>query len=271
MTTESGVSDEAESEDHSLPGSPPPWRPWGRELRRALYYPLRVRGILFFLSGAFVWSAGECGGLHYVRMVTLPLVGFYIAFCYTYIVNIVRDSAQGSDDLPPFLFREDLLDDVVHPFWDLLVLLLLCYLPVLISVWWKKGGFLGMLMFVTMPYESDLEPWQIVLNMLGGFYFPMAMLALTVKRDIRAVSPHVVVPSIVRVPLPYMIIAGTFLWMNGLHNRIQLGIQHSGWVEVSIVLFLVKVGLLYTYSVLGRVLGKTYWVYRRRLGWFERV
>ena len=248
----------------------PPWRAWGRAFRGALVYPLRPVGILFILLSAFIWSAGECGSFYYARVVTLPMVSFYVAFVYTYIINIMRSSAVGSSAPPPFVWNQDMVDDIVRPLGRLVVVLFFCYLPVLVGILWE-GDLFKVFLLITIPAHVDLEPYQEVIKMLGSFYFPMAILAVTANEDLLAVSPHFVLPAILRVPLQYMVVAGTFMWVNGLHNNLLRHTGEAGWIEAGIAQFFVKVGLLYVYCVLARVLGMTHWIYRKRLGWFERV
>ncbi|HUW55761.1 MAG TPA: hypothetical protein VMZ92_03940 [Planctomycetota bacterium] len=267
-----GTGSDAEPDDveeHPLLLSLPPWRVWGVEFRRALLYPLRPRGITFILLGAFIWSAGECGGYFLARLFTLPLISFYLFFIFTYLLNIVRESGSGSSNLPPVLWGRDLPDDVVRPLGYLLFSLLVCYLPVMICVW-RDTGLAAALVFAVHPAHDGLEPWQVVMKMAGSFYFPMAVLAVTANRDLRAISPHFVVPAILKVPLQYTIVAGTFMWVGGIHDNLLHHIFDMR-VEASLALLIVKAGLLYVYFVLARMLGMTHWVYRKRLGWFKRL
>ena len=267
MTEKAPGSDEA-TDEHPVAPWLPPWRAWGRALRKALVYPLRPRGITFILLSAFIWSAGECGGIFLARLFTLPLISFYLVHIFTYFLNIVRESGGGSRDLPPVLWGRDLLDDVVRPLGYLLFALLVCYLPVLVCVWWD-AGFAAALVFAVHPAHGGLEPWQVVMKMAGSFYFPMAVLAVTANRDLRAISPHFVVPAILKVPLQYTIVAGTFMWVGGIHDNVLHHIFDMP-IEAALALLIVKAGMLYVYCVLAHLLGMTHWIYRKRLGWFER-
>src|SRR5690606_30526143 len=54
--------------------------------------------------------------------------------------------------------------------------------------------------------EVDIPPAAIIASMiLGCFYFPMAFLAVAMKDTVMAANPMIVIPTILRIPLEYLV------------------------------------------------------------------
>ena len=259
---------------------------WLRELPRALVYPLRMRGVIFLLVGGVVWGLADALPFPF-SVVTAIVAWVLIAFLYAYLFNMVQNSAGGEDELPPLPIGKDLVDDGVIPVLYVGVTLVLCYLPLLVSVNLQSGSdfLLVLIGLISSPYMFEFESPDVYLAIAGTVYLPMALLAVAVHRDVRAVSPHVVVPAVIRVLFPYACVTLLFLGVTTLHNHIMGELTTSFWLGDSdsslswmfgegnraVIQFVLKPCLLYVYAVLARALGMIHWVYRKRLGWLKRV
>src|SRR3954452_5744658 len=100
---------------------------------------------------------------------------------------------------------------------------------------------------------------------VGAIYFPMALLAVAVTDNFLALSPHVVMPSILRVLAPYLVACLVL----GLLLVVRIGFEVlMGFVPVpflpSIVLGFVS---LYFLVIEMRILGLLFRSNRARLGW----
>jgi len=105
---------------------------------------------------------------------------------------------------------------------------------------------------------------------LGAFYLPMALLAVAVTDNFLALSPHVVVPSIIRVFLPYFI---TFLLLALLVTVRMAGGTAAALVTIEQAALKLTVTVvmgfvsLYLLTVEMRLLGLLFRSYRARLAW----
>ena len=112
----------------------------------------------------------------------------------------------------------------------------------------------------------------------GCLYFPMAFLAVAIKDNVFASNPLVVVPSILRVPLEYIVAAILLSGMFGvrwLGDAISGEMGHRALRTESISEMLLLFGLrmlwaflsVYLLTVTMRILGLLYLTKRDRLGW----
>jgi hypothetical protein len=112
----------------------------------------------------------------------------------------------------------------------------------------------------------------------GALYLPMAFLAVAMKDNVMAANPLIVIPSIVRVPLEYLVtaivVAGIFgaRWVGDALTGDMAGESMMG---SSVTKMLLLFGLravwaffsVYLLTVTMRILGLLYLTKRERLGW----
>ena len=275
-----------ETPDESTPDTPMLFLRWVRQMPRAFAYPLRLRGVGFMLTGGIVWGLADALPWP-LSMISLTAAWIFIGFLYAYLFNIIQTSAAGDDKLPPIPIGADFVDEAVVPLLYVIGTLVVSYLPLLVILCLRErvDFLLVLLALVSAPYMFTFGSPDVYLAVLGTVYLPMGLLALAVHRDIKAISPHVVVPAVVRTFLPYACVALLFLGVTALHNHIMAELTSSFWggggdssvpwlfdhIDRATLQFLLKPCLLYAYVVLARALGTIHWVYRRRLGWLERV
>jgi hypothetical protein len=104
----------------------------------------------------------------------------------------------------------------------------------------------------------------------GAFYLPMALLAVAVTDNFLGLSPHVVVPSILRTFAPYcvtfvlLVVLVTVRFAGGLAAREVPVEQLPLKILVTVVMEFFS---LYLLMVEMRILGLLFRSYRDRLGW----
>jgi formate/nitrite transporter FocA (FNT family) len=146
---------------------------------------------------------------------------------------------------------------------------------VIASFWLAIGLAIAKFCDVGIPSEAILAS-----VILGGVYFPMALLVVAMKDSVMAANPLIVIPAIVKVPLKYSV---TVVLLLGVFGVRQLGNMISGgagrvalhtrdrdtflaamafqavWALLSVYLLVVSM----------RSLGLFYNGSKQKLGWFN--
>jgi hypothetical protein len=227
-----------------------PKLPW---LIDIFLYPLNLAGVihliclwlLVFLLCPLVMALLGLG-IEYIPFVyTLP-----VAYVLYYFSECIRDSAAGHCRAPDFWMRPS--DDKWHCISQLLIVLgciAVCFWPVAV--------------YYIVTERSDLIYW--LLMALGGFFFPMALLAVVLFESFNALNPILIIRSIFRTLLPYcgMVLffyAGALLFMeiDSPVNRFWL---------LPVVPFLFSGVQFYMIFVAVGLLGRFYQRYKDRLDW----
>ena len=230
------------------------------ELPRAVIYPFRGTGVLVLIVTTIVFaaleflSAGWAGIL--IKMAALGYV-------FSYVQNIIHSTASGDDKLPELPAMEGLFGS----FFRLAGTLLVSFGPALVAA------------YLAIAQEMPAAGIALIPTIVFGcLYFPMAFLAVAIKDNVFASNPLVVVPSILRVPLEYIVAAILLSGMFGvrwLGDAISGEMGHRALRTESISEMLLLFGLrmlwaflsVYLLTVTMRILGLLYLTKRDRLGW----
>ena len=146
---------------------------------------------------------------------------------------------------------------------------------VLASFWLAIGLSIAKLSGVEVPSEAILGS-----VILGGIYFPMALLVVAMKDSVLAANPLIVVPAMLKVPMQYAV---TVVLLLGVFGIRQLGSLVSGGVGtlalrthnqntfLAALAFQALWALLSVYllTVTMRILGLFYNGSKQKLGWFK--
>lgn len=130
--------------------------------------------------------------------------------------------------------------------------------------------------------DVDIPVAAIVATMLlGCFYFPMAFLAVAMKDSVMAANPLVVIPTIFRIPLEYMVASILLMGVYGVRVLGDMAAGVAGDVSLStrdmsvLLMTLAGQGLwalisVYLLTVSMRILGLLYISKKHKFGWFDR-
>ena len=231
-----------------------------RELPRAVAYPFRGNGVLIIIVATIIFAALGfiSGGILGIIFMAMAL-GYFFSFAQ----NIINSTAVDEDVLP------DLpgLDDVWGSFFKVLGVTLMSF-----------GPALALAFFVIAQEQSALGIALIPAVILGCLYFPMAFLAVAINDDVMACNPLVVVPSILKVPVEYIItvflvggvfgvrwvgdavsdaLVGPALFTTSMSKMFLFFALRAVWAFISI----------YLLTVTMRILGVLYVTKKHRLGW----
>lgn len=226
---------------------------FGKEMVAALKYPFRGEGAVILIAGT-VFLTLVSFALRYTfllaGMIFVGIVGYLMA----YSQKVIQSSAQGEDESPGWPDLSDYIQDLVVPFFQAAALFAVYLIPYFVSIFYF--GVQGATN--TVVTEGLLT--------LATFMMPMAWLAISMHESVVGLSPHFVVPSIVRIFKHYVV----------LFLLLQVVVRASFVVEdvledarIPILgALLISFVDLYFLTVISRMLGISYFINRNKLKWF---
>lgn len=219
--------------------------------------PLLLDILTYAYRGSGKYVLSTCAVLSVVADLAgiAPLVGPVAAlllsgyFCAIYF-QLIQSSAIGGKEAPEFPDTSNLFEDIVWPMLQIFVVGLVSFGPFIGYSIWAGGDHLNPL--IAYGFLG-----------LGIIYFPMAMLAVVVLGYTGALSPHIVVPSILRggwlywigvLMLALLYIAGSF-------------IEHVFSGQLIIGSLVMAVVGAYSLMTNARILGVVYRERQEKLEW----
>jgi hypothetical protein len=230
-------------------------RTYGNAVTTAFKYPLRGNGLMVLLIGTVLYALMDAflmsptRFLNFYKLVA-KLVLFVLGYGYlfAYLQRIVTSSAGGEDEPPEWPEISDIGSDIIAPFFQLVFAWLFAFLPS-----WVAAAYLGPV------------PGQFV-EVLGAIYFPMALLAVAMSNSYSGFNPVFVASSIMKIPKPYFKTCAIFLALEFAWTHARPLFYEM--VEVPVVPQLAYwFAYLFVLIVAMRILGMTYYLNRRELGW----
>jgi hypothetical protein len=240
-----------------------PSRSFAAQARRAFAYPFKgdgaillIAGTVFFLvidAAKFLAGYAPIFGLAALGFLTLFGTGYLMA----YLRRIVTGSANGEDKMPDWPDLSDFTSDIVSPFLQFLATAAVCFAPAI-----------GAIIFVAS--DNAWAGWTVVAAVLFGcVLFPMAFLAVAMFDTVMALNPLLIVPSILKVPLQYLLTIGICAFILALRWASEDVFPEVVPVPILPRIISSFVGL-YLLVVEMRILGLLYLNKREELGWFRR-
>jgi hypothetical protein len=222
-------------------------------------YPFKGSGLLILIVGTFLIA-----GLQFISAGLFSILTKIIAYGYlfSYMQNIIHATAAEETQMPELPG----LDDVFAGFLRLAGSVLAAF-----------GVAIGL--EVARLLDVDVPVSLIVAAAIFGcIYFPMGFLAVAIKDNPLAANPLIVVPSILRVPLAYLVtvmLFGTIFGITQLGNLIASGMSMVTFTTTSGTVLLMAIGFrlvwsfvsVYLLTVNMRILGLLYLTRKDDLGW----
>jgi hypothetical protein len=235
------------------------------EIVGAFKYPFKGDGVILMCAGTIVFLVVDGArwisrfafiyGLIAVIVLTIFGTGYLTAF----LRRVITSTAQGDEEMPEWPEIEDFGSDVCAPFMQLIGTVMFCFAPVIGLTIYALVGSDG---------NSSWLGWATMAAMLFGcVYFPMAFTAVAMSDSMLAISPLVVVPSIMKVLGQYvltvvvlaLILLARWLLFHLLEKILPVPLLPT------IITSLIG---LYLLVVEMRILGLLYRNNKDRLGWF---
>ncbi len=213
-------------------------------------YPFKGSGILVLIAGTFIIA-----GLQFISAGFFSILTKIIAYGYlfSYMQNIIHATAAEEVEMPELPG----LDDVFAGFLRLAGTVLTAF-----------GVAIGLMS--ARFFEVDVPVSFIVIAVIFGcVYFPMAFLAVAIKDNPLAANPLIVVPSILKVPVAYLvtvILFGGIFGVSQVGNLIAAGMKMVTFTTTSGSMLLMAIGFrlvwsfvsVYLLTINMRILGLLY-------------
>ncbi|MHC4743129.1 MAG: TFIIB-type zinc ribbon-containing protein [Planctomycetota bacterium] len=210
-----------------------------------LAYPISVSGIIhviiFFLLGLFIRPSGIPLCLFAPPIFRAILLVISTGYCLYYFTNCVRCSSSGERRAPDINSQPGSID----------VITIIC--EFFAAVGWMAFCFAPPLVYLVVTGRAD--PVFILLVACAVLYAPISLLAIVLFDSVRALSPILIIPSILSVFVPYI----------GL--LIGLAVVWAGAVLLYWLHPLLGIPSAYLVILSAHILGRFFMKYQDRLNW----
>ena len=232
-------------------------------LPRVAVYPFQGRGTYMLLTTAIIFGLLDVMKMLWsVTAIIAFVIGVAYGIClYAYMVDIVRSSAAGDTDPPPWPER------ILYNSFLVVATAATCLGPwAILGIWYLVTCGTYDKASTSPAWLSGWLVWAV--GVAGLACLPMAFLSVSLDDSLSGLNPVRVIPSIVRVFPSYaialVILFGTvFGWVYWSHAMTDV-LPHvpllSGAVGAGVSLYL--------QLVLMRIVGLMYHAQEARLGWY---
>lgn len=227
----------------------------------ATVYPFRGNGTLILVGATILFSVLDA--------MSIPLLGllvtvFATGYLFSYMQNIIHSTVAGDNEMPDFPDTSGLITS----FLQFLGAMVISFTP-------------AILLALARSQSSAVPQWLVTAGLVfGSLYYPMAFLAVSMKGTLLATNPLFVIPSILAVPLQYLVAALLMLGVfaardagSGILSDMTFQEMMGGSISRMLGVFAVRMVWaflgMYLLTVSMRVLGLLYAANKERLGWFE--
>ncbi len=233
------------------------------KLPEAFAYPFKGAGLMVLILATIGYSAMlfRYGLDFWARLLRISLYGFVFLF----MQNIIATTTTNEKEPLAFPEASGLIRRGIS-IWEG---------QSHASFWLAIALEIAKLSGVNIPSEAI-----IAAVILGGIYFPMALLVVAMKDTVVAANPLIVIPAMAKAPMKYSVTAVLTLAVFGVR---QLGNILSGTAgkatfrthDMSVFLVAVAYQMIwallsvYLLTVTMRILGLFYNSTKKQLGWFS--
>jgi FHA domain-containing protein len=229
-----------------------------RELPGIFTYPFKGDGKVVMLAGTAIISIMDFVARH-TSIIGMLVVLLSTGFVVCYMQQVLFSSASGEDEAPD-LPDVSSFEDIAAPLLQFLGTVLICFGPNIVIGCLIISGHIH-------PFENAWVAWAVPLALVAGcILFPMAYTAVVMVNSLAGLNPWIIVRSILRIPLEYLLADVLFFVM------FLVGGLGSGWLSsvIPVVILPTLISGFSTFYLLMiemRMLGVLYWTKKDRLGW----
>ena len=221
----------------------------------AFRFPFKENGpVILFIGAVGITLANWAFQIAVYAMIfgftaLLILTVASIGYLYSFMRGIMVSAANGEETMPPWPDITGFWDDLVVPFFQFLAIWAVCLGP---------GIF-------TMVQVSPILGSGVLLA--GVFCLPMALLTVGLADSIGGLNPVIIFSSITKAPGAYLTACAIFLAFLAARSASELILVH--FPLRMLPTFLLNLIGLYGLVVEMRIMGLFYFVYKKRLAWFN--
>jgi hypothetical protein len=234
-----------------------------RQLPGVFIYPFKGSGLLMLIGGTIVFACLDVISAGIFSLVAKMLAAGYL---FSYMQNIIHSTASEENEMPEL----PAMDGLIGAFFTFAGTVVMSF-----------GPAIGMAV-AKYFFDIDIPTSALVAVMiLGCLYFPMAFLAVAMKDTVMAANPLIVIPSILKAPVEYIVAS---LMLTGVFGMRALGAILSAMAKsesystrdmsVLFIAFGMRIfwsfASVYLLTVGMRILGILYLTKKRDLAWFDR-
>lgn len=257
-----------------LPEEEPPF--W-TELSDVMAYPVAGRGASVLVAGGIFFAIADV--LRTVNPFGWALSIMIAGYCACYLFDVINATGAGKRALPQMPEFASFLESYVSPAWSLFVCGAISFAPFAVAAWLALGGV------VPSPVGGVL---CLITFAVGAFAMPMTLMIRAMFQNwSEPLNPGLVLGSIGRIFPDYLAayVALSVLWVGyAVASAVVFGLcwltlglptadailafdfpRIASWLLCT---FLSWPLFLYTWTLHGHILGRTYRQGLRRLGWF---
>ena len=180
----------------------------------------------------------------FIFLFRIILSGYFSAVYF----QMIQSTATGNDEAPQFPEMANIFEDIIWPMLQIIVVFVVSFGPLFAYE-------------IAVDESKALISWALLA--FGVVYFPMAMLAVVVLGRTSVVSPHIVIPAIIR--------AGWLHWVSVfmlIFLYVMSSIMENIFSDSLIIGTLVMSAVgAYTLMTQARILGVLYRERQDELGW----
>ncbi|MBN1360764.1 MAG: hypothetical protein JW993_09240 [Sedimentisphaerales bacterium] len=208
--------------------------------------PLILRVLLFvFMAGSGLFPPLI---IFWVLFIVLHWSGLALLILYMnwYACECIRDSARGGIRAADTAAITPGLGDIFGQTFRVLLCVLACVAPAVI--------------YRVQTHQVDAILWTLL--GVGGFFLPMALLAVTMFESLGGLNPLLLAGSILGTPLPYCLLV-PFCYTLIVLFPFAIYFVKVDWLPG----YLLLLATYCVWLVLAHLLGRFYWKYEERLNW----
>jgi hypothetical protein len=230
-------------------------------LPKAFVYPFKRDGLILLVTGTVFFGllnalvGGPVMGGFFAGGYVVILRLFALGYLISYMKAIVAVSAYGEDEMPKWPDFSDFYDDIMHPILLFFASALLCFAPVLVYMWYVDYDLPGWETF-----------WYYTLWALGFAAMPICLLATFLHETVFALNPLVLVVTIFRVPIEYLVLCVVLAMLFACRLLVKYVALQTDIVPV-IPSFVDGFLSLYFLAVEMRIIGLLFNTRRKKLRW----
>lgn len=223
----------------------------GMRPTKSFWAELPLAPVFVFANGGWLMLIILCLFILLVRMASgcgiLGLIAYIIGtgMFMGYGMHVIRASAAGEGSLPGWQDIEDFFSGGLVPFFQVLVLVLICFSPAMILI------------------GLEFETAGVLVGVVGLFLLPMTWLSVAMDMSLSGLNPVRIGASVMRTLVSYTSLCVIVFALGALPVVMSLDPN-----DLALALAAIPIEI-YVFVIWMHLLGRFYHHHHDQLGWYE--